>query len=129
MAFSIDKNQLITYPPKALNDFRVVMYEWIDNLHFIQDPADYVVDVEPYLEIAKAKFVEAGWYGDGAIGLIWIPPFMFKGIRNEEFTKGIIAWHVKQKEDGISWLLSPVELPCERGFWLFGSSFQNEVYE
>ena len=38
---------------------------------------------------------------------MWIPPFMFDGIRSEEFTLGVTVWHVKQKEDGISWILHP----------------------
>jgi uncharacterized phage-like protein YoqJ len=105
------------------------MYEWVDNLHFIQDPADYVYDVEPYLEIAKAKFLEAGWYGSGEIGLIWLPPFMFKGNRTANFTTGVVVWHVKQKEDGISWLLTPAELPCENESAAIGNASQTDAYQ
>jgi hypothetical protein len=25
-------------------------------------------------------------------------------------TRGVVIWHVKQREDGISWLLTPIEL-------------------
>ena len=41
---------------------------------------------------------------------MWIPPFMLNGERTEEFAKGITVWHVKQKEDGISWFLAPDSL-------------------
>ena len=44
---------------------------------------------------------------------MWIPPFMFKGVRTKEFTVGVTIWHVKQREDGFSWILSPIQLPDE----------------
>ncbi len=39
---------------------------------------------------------------------MWIPPFAVD--EDEEFddwTNGITVWHVKQLEDGISWILYP----------------------
>jgi hypothetical protein len=35
---------------------------------------------------------------------------MFDGARTEEFTVGVTVWHVKQLEDGISWILPPKSL-------------------
>ena len=61
MASSIPKNQVIPYPPEILKTFHVTSYEWIDNLHFIQDPLNYVADVEPYLELRK----QSSWKLDG----------------------------------------------------------------
>jgi len=56
-------------------------------------------------------FLDAGWAGDGRIELMWIPPFMLEGRQIAAFTLGVTIWHVKQFEDGTSWLLSPIELP------------------
>jgi len=50
--------------------------------------------------------------------LLWLPPFVFPTTSRPSWV-GVMLWHVKQVEDGTSWLLSPVELPFE-GFvrWL-----------
>ncbi len=109
MAYTINKSQLIDYSPEALRSFHVYMYEWIDNLHFTRDPAEFVDDPSAYLAVAGELFREAGWDGDGSISLIWLPPFVFSGDRTPEFTRGVMTWHVKQLEDGISWILSPVK--------------------
>lgn len=111
MAYSISKSEIITYKAEELLTFHVIMYEWIDNLNFTLDPKECISNYNPYIENAKKKFLEAGWYGDGDVELMWIPPFMFKRTNSVEFTKGITVWHVKQKEDGLSWILSPVKLP------------------
>lgn len=116
MAYSIKKNEIIKYPPKLLRTYVVGYYEWIDNLNFTLDPKDCLENAEEYIKIVKEKFLEAGWYGDGKIELMWIPPFMFdeEFILQEkikwEYGYGITIWHVKQLEDGISWLLFPKEL-------------------
>lgn len=110
MAYSIDKSKIVNYKPEKLLQFHVIMYEWIDNLNFTLKPEDCVSNPELYINLVKNIFLEAGWYGDGEIELMWIPPFMFKGVRSQESTNGITIWHVKQKEDGISWILSPIEL-------------------
>ncbi|WP_343305768.1 hypothetical protein AAHN97_01260 [Chitinophaga niabensis] len=113
MNFQRDKKNIIKYPSEKLRTFRVLMYEWIDNLNFTLAPEDCLANAEDYTRIATEMFIEAGWDGDGKIELMWIPPFMFNGDRTEEFTAGITIWHVKQLEDGISWLLTPVKLPFE----------------
>ena len=113
MNFQRDKRKIITYPPETLRTFRTMAYEWIDNLNFTINPEECLENAEEYISIAREMFLDAGWDGDGKIELMWIPPFMFKGERTEEFTVGVTIWHVKQLEDGISWLLSPVNLPFE----------------
>jgi hypothetical protein len=112
----MSKKEIIDYPAAELWNFRVFLYEWIDNLNFTLPPEACLDHPETYLNIARAQFKKAGWAGDGAIELMWIPPFMFSGRRTPEFTKGVTVWHVKQKEDGISWILSPIELPGENEF-------------
>lgn len=115
MAYSIKKEQIIDYPPEKLNSFFKNSYEWIDNLNFTISPSDCLENAEEYVVIAKEIFTEMGWHGDGAIQLIWIPPFMFDGIRTQRFSNGIVIWHVKQKEDGISWILSPFDFySCDK---------------
>lgn len=107
-----DKSKIITYPPEALRTFSVAAYEWIDNLNFTISPQECLKNAEEYINIAKELFLDAGWDGDGKIELMWIPPFMLRDMLTEELTVGVTIWHVKQEEDGISWLLSPIKLPC-----------------
>ncbi len=116
MAYSVAKRSVIDYPASSLREFAVYGYEWIDNLHFVQPPAEFLPSsgepLDAYLAVARERFTEAGWYGDGDIGLLWLPPFVFPlalRIRPE----GVVVWHVKQVEDGISFLLSPIKLPFE----------------
>ncbi|GGA82115.1 hypothetical protein [Puia dinghuensis] len=102
-----DKKRIITYGPSDLRNFEVLAYEWIDNLCFTIDPAECLENAEEYLAVVRELFLTEGWYGDGNIELMWIPPFMFEGPRTDLFTLGVIVWHVKQREDGISWILHP----------------------
>lgn len=120
MSYTIKKTEIIDYEPKALNDFELLMYEYIDNLHFTLNPKDCLENAEDYISIAEKRFLKSGWAGDGNIELIWIPPFMLKDEDGKTVywkkTNGIVVWHVKQKSDGISWLLIPDELKKELNF-------------
>jgi hypothetical protein len=107
---------IIKYPPETLKTYRVLMYEWIDNLNFILDPSDHVDNAKDYIKTAGDLFRNSGWDGVGKIGLMWIPPFMLKGPRTNDSTSGVIVWHVKQIDDGLSWILTPIELPFEAEF-------------
>ena len=104
-----NKKDIIQYPPETLRTFEVSNYMWIDNLCFTIDPKKCLDNADEYIEIVKELFLddEDGWDGDGEIELMWIPPFMFDGVRTDEFTRGVTIWHVKQLEDGISWILHP----------------------
>ncbi len=102
-----DKKKIINYPPETLKTFNVSGYEWIDNLCFTIDPAECLDNAADYIKIAKRRFVKAGWDGDGKVELMWIPPFMLDEQKAANFTEGITVWHVKQLEDGISWILHP----------------------
>lgn len=101
---------MIDYPPEYLYELEVMSYEWIDNLNFTLKPGDCVKHVDEYVSIASKRFLEAGWDGEGEIELMWIPPFMVPKEKQQPDTNGIIVWHVKQNDDGISWLLYPPEL-------------------
>jgi hypothetical protein len=97
----------IDYPASALESFSVAGYEWIDNLAFARNPAEFVEDVESYLLIARRRFLGAGWRDDGAIGVMWVPPFALPERSQIAHSVGVIVWHVKQESDGTSWLLYP----------------------
>ncbi len=116
MAYTIDKRKVIDYPPDRLREFHLYIFEWIDNLHFIESAEVFISSFgeqsAEYLRIVRERFLEAGWHGDGEIGLLWLPPFVFPS-KLKISTVGLVVWHVKQEEDGISWLLSPIELPFE----------------
>lgn len=78
MAYSIPANEVIDYEPDALRSFSVYGFEWIDNLLFLQDPASFVGSrATEYEAIARERFAECGWEGDGTIQLLWLPPFVF----------------------------------------------------
>lgn len=109
------------YPPDAIASFYLYIYEWIDELDFsLALPGDDGY-FSPYIEAARQKFLAHGWTGTGSIQLIWVPPFALSGIlaggvgalmgcMGESWSRGLILWHVKQVDDGLSILLSPVEL-------------------
>ena len=48
---------------------------------------------------------------DGKINILWIPPFLDE---SEDPSYGSIVWHVKQKNNGISWLAVPKVLTSSR---------------
>lgn len=112
MAYSILSTDVINYSPRAMRDFHAYGYEWIDNLHFIMPPNAFLADPAPYVNVAKARFAAAGWEGDGEVGLLWLPPFVFP-LSMKIPPRGVVVWHVKQTEDGVSFLLSPIPLPFE----------------
>lgn len=110
-AFTLPAEDVISYEPSELENFQMYGFEWIDNLHFLQDPAMFLGQrsVE-YIKTAEERFRQIGYQGDGEVNLLWLPPFVFPlelGIPPE----GVVVWHVKQVEDGVSYLLSPVGLP------------------
>ncbi|WP_312316175.1 hypothetical protein [Stenotrophomonas sp.] len=126
MAYSIPEHNVIEYPPEALKSFEGYGYEWIDNLHFLEDPSRFI-DGDParYVAMAKAQFRKLGWHGDGDVQLLWLPPFVFP-FQPHIPPEGVILWHVKQQSDGISYLLSPIELPFEEFTSRFGLEDQVE---
>ena len=113
MGYTIPIGQIVNYSPEAMRDFHVYGYEYIDNLQFALKPElvlGSAANAAPYIEQAKISFLEIGWAGDGDIELLWVPPFAFP-LALSVPSVGVAVWHVKQSEDGISYLLSPIELP------------------
>ena len=79
---------------------RVEQYQFIDNLQHIINPKEIGEEYENKVDDVKQAFLENGWEGDGEIGLIWLPPF----VENSRNSFGTYVWHVKQDNNGISFL-------------------------
>lgn len=124
---------VLPYFPEDIRNFFVYDYEWIDELFFLKKISNILEDYESYESEVRKKFTTRGLSGEGEINNIWIPPFAMSGIiKNREdgflekyhdsslignlskslksWTRGLLLWHVKQKEDGISFISSPFEL-------------------
>jgi hypothetical protein len=110
------------YDNEDFEGYFVYQYQHLDDLRAVLKPAEVFGDtgqfydgdersVEERVEEVKQLFLKKGWEGDGEIGLIWLPPFVDIGI---EDTHGTYIWHVKQGNNGMSWLASPVELDFKR---------------
>lgn len=116
MAYTISKHEVINHSAAGLRNFHLYRFEWIDNLHFLRPPEDFLPlpseQLEVYLSVARECFTKAGWDGDGQITLLWLPSFVFP-TSSKVVSEGVVLWHVKQTNDGVSWILSPVELPYE----------------
>lgn len=100
--------------PEAIKDYRVYTYQHIDVLGFMRRAEDVLCGDErkdEYLSAIRQRFLEAGWEGDGVLEAMWFPPFVGAGI---EDTYGVTAWHVKQSNNGTSFIASPVDLPFLR---------------
>jgi hypothetical protein len=101
---------------RADSPLHVYHYQFIDSLNAIRRPEDVFADsggtpLADRLERVKKAFSAAGWEGDGDIGVIWIPPFVDVGV---EDTWGTYLWHVKQANNGTSWIASEYPLPFKR---------------
>jgi hypothetical protein len=106
-----------------LEGWHIYSYCFLDDLTFIHKPTPVneewrnnspfpeIDNLDEVIASVKQRFLKEGWEGDGEIGIIWLPPFVDIGIEN---TLGTYIWHVKQENNGISWLLSPVKLDFKR---------------
>jgi hypothetical protein len=65
---------------------------------------------EPLVPAIKDLFKKAGWEGDGKVEIFCIPPFLPPA----NGADGFVIWHVKQENNGTSWLASEMRLfECE----------------
>lgn len=100
--------------PSTVDDFFVYEYQHLDELSLLKNPENFLGSFSTFdklMEKIRVKFKSHGWEGDGVIKLMWLPPFLGAGI---EDTYGIGVWHVKQSNNGTSFLASPVPLPFSR---------------
>lgn len=100
----------------SIKSYHIYTYTFLDDLSCIKNPHDYFKYEEKYkiddaIRLIGERFKEHGWEGDGSIGIIWLPPFVDVGI---EGTCGTYIWHVKQNNNGISFLASDAPLDFER---------------
>ena len=114
MSYTISPHEVIDYPAEKLREFRAYGFEYIDNRLFCISAEKFLGSraAHDYLEIAKSRFLDMGWAGDGEVELLWLPSFVFPSECNVS-PRGVVIWHVKQSEDGLSYLLSPIELPFD----------------
>lgn len=62
MAYTIKKEDIITYPPETLRTFKVVMYEWINDLNFTLKPEECLSNPEEYQYSKRTVFKRRlGW--------------------------------------------------------------------
>ena len=84
-----------------MDEYVVKIYTYIDELRHRIEPNEIYGDIaEKEKQIVADLFKEKGWEGDGEIKLIWIPPFLC----DNGSTIGKYVWHVKQSNNGISYL-------------------------
>jgi hypothetical protein len=91
-------------------------YEYLDDLAFMKPARELFegwAEGDVNCQTLEEKFRELGWDGDGVLQVMWLPPFA--GAGPHDFY-GCYAMHIKQTEDGISWIASPYSLPFDRLF-------------
>jgi len=102
--------------PKDAKTLNIKQYQFLDDLTFIRTPKDVFeesskAELDEFLAALRHELTEAGWEGDGKIGVIWLPPFVDIGT---EDTWGTYVWHVKQSNNGMSWLAADTSLDFRR---------------
>ncbi len=99
---------------QEINQLVVKTYTFMDNLDARFDPYDVYKntnELDKIINLIKNKFIAAGWEGDGDIKLIWIPCFLDQTL---DELYGEYVWHVKQDNNGISFLAINKSLDSER---------------
>lgn len=104
----------------SIKEFKVYQYTFLDDLSFTKSPEevyksfkrnDEQYSLDDYVDEIKNLFKNNGWEGDGEIEIIWLPPFIDFG---QEDTLGNYLWHVKQQNNGISFVTSRYDLNFKR---------------
>ena len=91
-------------------EITVLEFTFIDNPENFQKPEELFLltsDCLVVLEKVKAAFLKSGWEGDGEIGVVWLPPFLYIPTPDKitsDVLEGTFVWHVKQRNNGISFL-------------------------
>lgn len=102
--------------PECARNYHYYAYEYLDDLSFMPSALE-ALDGWPHatqlLNEVAARLKDLGWEGDGEFQMLWLPPFVGAGTQDNF---GCYCLHVKQRNDGISWIASPVVLPFHRIF-------------
>lgn len=94
--------------------WKVYQYHFIDDIGLFINPMQILKPTYiSILAIHKVTqvFKSAGWEKDHEIQIAWLPPFVDfspRDLRGD--TSGIWFWHVKQSNNGTSWLTSNEDL-------------------
>src|SRR5215831_9509881 len=112
MAMILTRIAAMVYKLDDIRHLHVYAYHFLDDLRFVRAPDEVLNDLDRnelacLLEAVRDRFLSAGWEGDGKLGIIWLPPFVDAGV---EDTWGTYVWHVKQDNNGTSWLASKCPL-------------------
>jgi hypothetical protein len=110
--------------PDKVRSWHFYAYEYLDDLFFMPPARQVLGDWEhaaALIEQVENCFRQIGWEGDGEMQILWLPPFVGAG---PEDWYGCYALHVKQDNDGISWMACPHRLPFRR---LFPSLFRSKT--
>src|SRR5688572_14451705 len=97
--------------PEDVQSWHFYAYEYIDDLAFMPKARAALAGWphrDALIASVEAKFRSGGWAGDGEMQVMWLPPFVGVGPQD---TCGCYALHVKQDEDGISWIACRYALP------------------
>jgi hypothetical protein len=92
-------------PETSFQEYHIYSHEWIDRLTHFEDAEEELKHwalKDSFLNHFRRRFADAGWHGDGKMQILWLPPFADASVP----TSGFYILHVKQKEDGISWIAS-----------------------
>ena len=100
--------------PDGVKHWHLYSYEYLDDLSFMPLASEVFKnwsDGEKLVKAVEDRLKNIGWEGDGDMQVMWLPPFAGAGPNNNF---GCYVLHVKQLEDGISWIASPYCLPFYR---------------
>jgi hypothetical protein len=95
--------------PRKAKDWYVYECHHIDDMAGFLDAEKTFGDkigIHALFNIIRAQMIIRGWEGDGDLELCWLPPFC---LRNSGTIGGII-WHVKQANNGTSYIVSEYRL-------------------
>lgn len=99
--------------------FYIYQFQYIDDHQFIKDQnevSEEIINELPPLDKVKEALPKIGWEGDGKFGIIWIPPFLMP-----VYDTGIYLWHVKQSNNGTSFIASKKDIEPQICFEDFNS--------
>lgn len=102
--------------PEFARNYHYYAYEYLDDVSFMRSATEVFggwPHAQRLIEEVSAKLKALGWEGTGEFQVLWFPPFAGAGT-HDNF--GTYCLHVKQENDGISWIASPLVLPFHRLF-------------
>ena len=102
--------------PDRVAEWHLYNYEYVDDLMFMPPAVELFHGWElgdALLAAVGERLRGIGWEGDGVFQVLWLPPFLGVGVQHH----GCYALLVKQDNDGISWIASPVPLPMCADPW------------